>query len=142
MSLLTMQRPSESPRQNREFPRQVTPAGYFDDDAESKIVARGLSALGFLAVRATDSGMRGQPDEAHLSYATGRGLVLITANRGDFLRLHSEWIRDGRSHAGIIILLQQRYSPGEQVRRLERLMRALSADDMRSRVEFLSNWGG
>jgi hypothetical protein len=46
----------------------------------------------------------------------------------------------GRGHAGVIIGVQQRYSVGEQMRRLLRLIARLSAEEMRNRVEFLSNW--
>ena len=74
-------------------------------------------------------------------FAAAAGLVLVTANRGDFLRLHSAWMRQGRNHGGIIILPQQRFSPGEVVRRLRLLLPALSDEEFRDRVEFLSNWG-
>jgi hypothetical protein len=41
----------------------------------------------------------------------------------------------------MILSQQQRYSVGEQLRRILRIREALSAADMRNRVEFLSNWG-
>lgn len=113
---------------------------YFDDDSESRAVVRGLLAAGVSAVRATEVRMRGQPDHEHLSYAAAHRLVLVTANRGDFLRLHGEWMALGRAHSGIIIVPQQRYSPGEIVRRLARVLSSLSLEEFENRVEFLSNW--
>lgn len=112
---------------------------YFDDDSEAKAVARAL-ASDLTVLRATDAGMRGHSDEAHLAFATCAGLVLVTANRGDFLRLHSAWMAQGRSHGGIIILPQQRFSPGEVIRRLRLLLSSLSDEEFRDRVEFLNNW--
>jgi hypothetical protein len=47
-------------------------------------------------------------------------------------------MRAGQSHAGIILAAQQRYSVGEQMRRLLRLISALTAEEMRNRIEFLS----
>ena len=35
---------------------------------------------------------------------------------------------------------QQRYSVGEQMRRLLRLISSLTAEEMRNRIEFLSAW--
>jgi hypothetical protein len=67
--------------------------------------------------------------------------VLYTANRGDFTRLHRDWLAQGKHHAGIIVMTQQRYSTGEQVRRLEAMQRELSSSDFIDRLEFLSNWG-
>lgn len=85
--------------------------------------------------------MRGRSDLEHLNYSTAARRVLFTANRADFARIHSQLLAEGTSHAGIIILTQQRYSPGEQIRRLEAMMAALDSDDLRDRMEFLSNWG-
>src|SRR5438132_191000 len=56
-------------------------------------------------------------------------------------RLHAEYLTRGQSHAGIIVVAQQQYSVGEQLRRLLRLMAAHSDESMRDRVEFLSAWG-
>jgi hypothetical protein len=46
----------------------------------------------------------------------------------------------GESRAGIILAVQQRYSVGEQMRRLLRLIDTLTAEEMRDRIEFLSAW--
>jgi hypothetical protein len=37
-------------------------------------------------------------------------------------------------------MVQQRYSVGEQMRRLLRLIDTLTAEEMRNRIEFLSAW--
>ena len=66
--------------------------------------------------------------------------MLYSFNRGDFCRIHSELIRAGQTHSGIILAVQQRYSVGEQMRRLLRLINALTAEDMINRIEFLSAW--
>ena len=60
-------------------------------------------------------------DDKHLAYATERGCVLYTFNVSDFYRLHTEWIDAGREHAGMILAPQQRYSVGEQLRRILRI---------------------
>jgi hypothetical protein len=90
---------------------------------------------------AHESGMDARPDEEHLAYATAQGRVVFTANQGDFCRLHGSFLAQGTSHAGIIVVPQQRYSVGEQVRRLLRLLDTHSAESMRDRVEFLSACG-
>jgi hypothetical protein len=56
------------------------------------------------------------------------------------IRLCSNLMRAGQSHAGIILAAQQRYSVGEQMRRLLRLISSLTAEEMRNRIEFLSAW--
>ena len=67
--------------------------------------------------------------------------VLYSFNRGDFLRLHSLYVAEGRTHAGILLACQQHYSVGEQMRRVLKVMALKSPADMRNSVEFLSAWG-
>jgi hypothetical protein len=69
-----------------------------------------------------------------------QGRVLYTFNVGDFYRLHTAFLKQGKSHAGIILARQQRYPVGEQMRRLLKLIAAKSAEEMKNRVEFLSAW--
>lgn len=42
--------------------------------------------------------------------------------------------------SGIILSTQQQYSVGEQMRRLLKLIRQVTAEEMTDRVEFLSKW--
>ncbi len=65
---------------------------------------------------------------------------MYTFNVKDFHKLHKAYLSMGRSHAGIMFAQQQRYTLGEQVRRLLRLMAAKSAEQMKDHVEFLSAW--
>jgi hypothetical protein len=85
--------------------------------------------------------MRGRSDHDQLRWATEHQRVLYSSNRRDFYRIHSELLREGRSHSGIILGSQQRYSIGGQMHRLLRLTNTLSAEEMHNRVEFLSAWG-
>jgi len=79
-------------------------------------------------------------DHEHLTYAAAHGRVVYSFNTGHFCRLHSAVLASGRSHAGIIVFRQQRYSIGEQMRRLLKLTAAKTAEEMRDQLEFLSDW--
>jgi hypothetical protein len=103
-------------------------------------LVRALRARGVDALTALDAGMVERDDEDHLAYATAEGRTLCTFNVADFYRLHSELVARGEEHAGIILMSQQRYSVGEQMRRLLRLMSSRTADSMRNQVEFLNAW--
>lgn len=113
---------------------------YLDEDSMSRSLVRALRARGVDVVTALDSGMIERTDREHLDYATGQGRTLCTFNVADFYRLHSEYVAQGRPHAGIILVHQQRYSIGEQLRRILRLMASRSPERMRNSVEFLSGW--
>jgi hypothetical protein len=114
---------------------------YLDEDAMDDDLLKALRVRDVDTASAQDCGMIQRPDEEHLSYAAQQERTLYTFNVSDFCRLHSQWLSAGRRHAGLIVAPQQRYSVGVQVKRLLRLMGATSAEEMKGRIEFLSNWG-
>lgn len=91
-------------------------------------------------ITALDAGMIEREDRAHLAYATEHNRVVCTFNVGGFYRLHSEYVAQGQRHAGIVLMRQQHYSIGKQLRCLLRLVANRRADEMENRVEFLSAW--
>ena len=99
-----------------------------------------LRARGVDVTTALEAGMTGRDDRDQLVHATAEGRTLCSFNVGDFYRLHGELIARGDNHAGIILMSQQRYDVGEQMRRLLRLTSSRSTEAMRDRVEFLSAW--
>jgi len=113
---------------------------YVDEDSMRHALVEALRARGVDVLTAVEAGMIERKDEEHLEYATVQGRVLYTFNVGDFYRLHTAFLKQGKSHAGIILARQQRYPVGEQMRRLLKLIAAKSAEEMRNRVEFLSAW--
>ncbi len=103
-------------------------------------VVRGLRSRGVDVLTATDAGMVAREDEDHLAFATRENRVLYSFNVADYHEIHTTWIALGRDHAGLILSHQNRYSVGEQIRRILRLIGSLSAEAMRSRVEFVGRW--
>lgn len=114
---------------------------YIDEDAMAHRLAQELRMRGVDVTTALNEGMVERPDGEHLEYATQRGRALYSFNIRDYYQLHTEYLRWGKSHAGIILAQQQRYSLGEQLRRLLRIIAIRSAEDLRDNVEFLSTWG-
>jgi hypothetical protein len=113
---------------------------YIDEDAMDSDLVAALRARGVAVTTALDAGLCGKPDEEQLAFATSRGCVLYTFYVSDFYGLHTEWTGTGREHAGMVLAQQQRFSIGEQLRRILHLHAAVTAVSMRSQVEFLSNW--
>ncbi len=115
---------------------------YIDEDAMDSDLVAALRARGVPVITALDAGLVGRSDEEQLASATEQGCVVYTFNVSDFYRLHSQWIVAGREHAGMILAPQQRFSVGEQLRRILRIRATATATGMRNRIEFLSNWDG
>lgn len=113
---------------------------YMDEDSMDHDLIRALRARGVDVESALEAGMIERSDPLHLEYATAQGRVLYSFNVGDFLRLHTEYLTQGRTHAGIVLSRQQQYSVGEQMRRLLKLAATTPAEEMRDQVKFLSAW--
>ncbi len=114
---------------------------YFDADSMQRAVVVGLRARGADVTTALEAGMTDRSDEDQLEFAGSQGRVLFSFNASHFCRIHAELLANGKTHAGIVVAPQQRYSVGERVRRLLRLIAAKTAEEMRDRLEFLSDWG-
>jgi hypothetical protein len=82
--------------------------------------------------------MNAQTDESQLVFAAKRGRLFLSANIRDFAKLHRDWLEQGKTHSGIVLVPQQRYSPGEIV---QRLLRAASAGPLTAcGLFYLSNF--
>ena len=114
---------------------------YLDEDVMRGSLERALRSRGIEFVTAFEAGMVGQIDELHLRYAASEGMALYSFNITDYAVLHANWLSQGQDHAGLILADQRyRYSVGEQMRRLHRIVLGLSAEEMKNRVEYLSTW--
>lgn len=103
----------------------------------SRALIRGLRSRGIDITDALDEGRVGQSDSAQLEFAAQAGRVLYTFNVADFCRLHREYVTNQKSHSGIVVVYRQRYTVGEQMRRLSRLAEGKSAEEMRNHLVFL-----
>jgi hypothetical protein len=113
---------------------------YFDADSMERAVISGLASRGIDATTALEAGMHDASDEEQLQFANSQGRVLFSFNVHDFHRIHSEYTTQGKSHAGIVLAPQQRYTIGERIRRLAKLVSMRTAEDISNQIEFLSNW--
>jgi hypothetical protein len=114
---------------------------YLDEDSMKRSLVQALRTRNVDVITALEAGMIERKDAEHLDDATEHNRVLCTFNIGDFCRLHQEYLSLGKVHAGIILMPQQQYTLGEQLRRILRLVAIKSADEMKLHIEFLSGWG-
>ena len=111
---------------------------YLDEDALQDTLVRALQSSCVNVMTAADADRLGVSDEEQLIWAAQQGRVIYSFNMGDFHQLHSIFLVEGREHSGIILAPQQRYSIGEQLRGLLKLMTEKSAEDMINQLVFLS----
>jgi len=103
-------------------------------------LVRALRSRDIDVLTALDANMIRRADEDHLAFAADERRVLYSFNLADFWRIHEVWVRQSRPHAGMLLAQQQRYTVGEQLRRIVRVVGNRSAESMQNHVEFLSYW--
>ena len=113
---------------------------YFDEDTSSARLIQALRTRNVDIVTVLEASLDAHSDEEQLLWAWQAGRVIYTFNAKHFCELHHKFLVADRDHAGIIVGSQQRFSIGEQLRRLLRIINAKSLTEMRNRIEFLSHW--
>ena len=110
---------------------------YLDEDVHRR-VASALKLRQFDVVSTHEAKHWGLSDEKQLTLASADGRALFTFNPPDYMRLHVEWLRNGKEHSGIIVSNQ--LPIGETVRRLLNLLNRVTADEMRNQVYWLQTF--
>ena len=113
---------------------------YLDENSSRRALARGLRVNGIDVLTTPEAGRLGADDEDQLRFAVSEGRTIYTVNLAHFNRLHTEWLRRGRHHTGIIVLPQQLTPVGAQISALTKLVNAYSRETIRDQIEFLSKW--
>ena len=105
---------------------------YHLDEHVDPAVAEGLRRRGVDVTTTVEAGLAGASDEEQLASAADQGRVFVTRDR-HFLVLDSE----GVAHAGIAFWHSKRRDVGRLVLDLVLLCRAVTAEEMRGRVEYV-----
>ena len=113
---------------------------YLDEDSTSRSLILGLESRNIDVLSAFQAKTLGYSDKEQLIFAREQNRVIYSANIKDFYNLHSLFLREGKSHTGMILIQQQRYSIGEIIRSILKLRASKSAEEMINQVEFLSHW--
>ncbi|MEQ8672098.1 MAG: DUF5615 family PIN-like protein [Aggregatilineales bacterium] len=76
--------------------------GFYTDTHVAKQIALQLRQKNVDIVRCEEVGMAEADDEAHLSYATAHGRIIITFDKG-FRDRGFLWLSEGKQHTGIFV---------------------------------------
>lgn len=107
---------------------------YLDEDVH-KQVALALRLRGYDVVSAHEFAKWNLSDEEQLAFAASDNRALFTFNRGDFAKLHEQWLNSGKSHGGIIVSKQLNLS--ETVHKLNKILFSRKEDEIRNQLIWL-----
>ena len=110
---------------------------YLDEDVDISL-ARALRQREIDVLTTQEAANKRLSDAEQLEFAINTKRTFLTHNKRDFAILHNRYILEGREHYGIILSDQRPI--GEMLRGLCKLIFSLTAEQMKNRIEFLSNW--
>lgn len=108
---------------------------YLDEDV-SVLVADLVRAHGFDVLTTREAQNLGRSDREQLTFSTAHARAMLTHNRIDFERLHTETLHSHRPHAGIL-LANRRASDFELARRILTLLDRFTADELCNQLLYL-----
>ncbi|MBZ8183232.1 DUF5615 family PIN-like protein [Oscillatoria salina] len=113
---------------------------YLDEDASRGDLIKALRNANIDLITTSEADNLSCSDLEQLVWATANNKVIYTYNMGDYCRLHTIYMVESREHTGIIVAERQSYSIGEQLRGLQRLVLAISAESIRNQLVFLGTY--
>ena len=110
-------------------------AGYADEHVDFRI-GQGLRRHGMDIVTAQERNQRQTDDEILLESAAEESRFMVT-NDADFLRIHGQWMAQGKKHAGLVYWPHDKYSIGQVIRRILTYAAPTPTTDAVNTVKFL-----
>ena len=110
---------------------------YFDEHVQIGL-AEALRIRGVDVLTTQEAGNIGVTDIDQLAFAAGKGRSFFSYNKRHFAKIHYDWMKSKKSHAGMI--LSDQLTIGVVLRRLMRLYFSVDSDEMRNRLEYLGAW--
>lgn len=101
-------------------------------------VSTALRLRGYDVLTVKDVGRKGLSDFEQLKYAFSQNRVIFTFNVADFYRIHTEFIKKGLNHAGII--LSRQLPIGIIVKALLKVLSDIKHEKLRNNIVWLSDW--
>jgi len=110
---------------------------YLDEDVHEDIAAA-LILRGYDVETTKEAGNKGLSDIDQLKYASSENRVIFTFNIADFYKIHSDFIKRGLNHNGVI--LSKQLPIGKIVKALLKLLSSINPEKFRNNVVWLSDW--
>lgn len=110
---------------------------YLDADVDVKL-APNLRKAGYDCVSAREVGNAALDDEAQMVFAANEDRVLLTHNIQDFVPIFKRWWHAEIPHAGLVV--SQQIPIGELQRRVLRLIKTITASEMRNNIRNLAEF--
>ncbi len=119
------------------MPSPDPPKLYLNEHLSPRLAVQ-LRRYGFDALSSHEAERLSDRDEDQLAFAASQQRALVTFNVGDFVRLHQQYVADGRPHWGIILSTEESISV--LLHRLLRLLNSVTMEELKNQVRWLNEF--
>lgn len=110
----------------------------FLDEDVPEAIATALKLRGYDVTTVKEVGRKGITDIDQLKYASSEKRVLFSFNIADFYKIHSDFLKNGLNHSGII--LSKQLPIGIIIKALLKLLSTITPEKSRNNLIWLSDW--
>lgn len=110
---------------------------YLDEDSPLSF-AQALLNRGVDVITTQKAGNSSLSDKEQLVFSANEKRTIFTHNKRDFIIPHDVFMNKDAEHSGII--LSDQLPVGVMLKRFMKLWFTFKAEEMKNRLEFLSNW--
>jgi hypothetical protein len=97
------------------------------DECVVEGIAEALRRHGFDAISVQEAHKRGLSNEDLLIYATKEKRAVLTHNIPHFVKLHTEWIKEGKTHYGILVTSEVEFK--KLLRKVTKFLNTVASDE-------------
>ena len=101
-------------------------------------LASQLRRYGFDVTSSQETDLLSDDDSAQLAHSASQQRAILTFNAADFVTLHEQYMADGKEHWGIVLSTEEPIRV--LLRRLLKLLNALSAEDLKNQIRWLNDF--
>ena len=98
-------------------------------------LAKLLREQGFDVVHVNEVDLVATPDKKIMEYAVGEHRAVVTFNIKHYIPLSIQYFEDGKEHYGVVV--SKELSQGELQRRVTKLLKSVTAEELRNSVRYL-----
>ena len=107
---------------------------FLDENVDERL-GSALRRYGFDVQTTQEAGRKGSTDEDQLAYAARQGRAILSHNIADFVKLHKEWMTQGKSHWGILLTSTTKFRA--LLRKTLNFLDRFTAEEVRNECRFL-----
>jgi hypothetical protein len=119
------------------MPPSKPPKLYLNEHLSPRLATQ-LNSYGFDVKSSRGARMLSSDDDEQFALAVSEQRAIVTFNFSDFVKIHENYVAEGKEHWGIILSTGER--TGTMLHRLLRLLNSVTAEELKTTIRWLNEF--